>query len=101
MRLRVGSALKTSIHAVRRIGNDEHVGGVDHFPAANARAVEPEAVGENVLVVLGERGGEMLPGAWQIGEFEVHELYLVVFDHFADVGWSFVFGHVQKLLVDG
>jgi hypothetical protein len=23
----------------------------------------------------------------------------VVFDHFADVGWSFVFGHIQELLV--
>jgi hypothetical protein len=24
----------------------------------------------------------------------------VVFDHFGDVGWSFVFGHIQELLVD-
>jgi hypothetical protein len=35
----------------------------------------------------------MLPGARQIGEFEIHEFNVVVFDHFADVGWSFVFGH--------
>jgi len=24
----------------------------------------------------------------------------VVFDHFADVGWSFVFGHIQELMVE-
>jgi len=24
----------------------------------------------------------------------------VVLDHFADVGWSFVFGHVAEFLVD-
>jgi hypothetical protein len=39
----------------------------------------------------------MLPCPWQIGEFEIHKLYAVVFDHFADVGWSFVFGHVGWL----
>ena len=37
----------------------------------------------------------------QIGEFEIDQLSRRVFDHFADVGWSFVFGHIQKLLVDG
>jgi len=42
----------------------------------------------------------MLPRAWQIGEFEIHKLYAVVLDHLADVGWSFVFGHFQKFLVD-
>ncbi len=70
----------------RRIGNDEHVAGVDRAPAADARAIEAEAFGENLFVVFGERGGEMLPGAGQIGELEVHEFDLVVFDHFADVG---------------
>ena len=35
----------------------------------------------------------MLPGAGQIGELEIHEFHPVVFNHFADVGWSFVFGH--------
>src|SRR5262249_22212694 len=76
-----------------RIWNDEHVGGVDHFPAAYARAVEPKSVRKNLLVIFGKGGGEMLPRAWQIGEFEIHNLYAVVFDHFADVRWSFVFGH--------
>ena len=76
------------------IGNDEHVGGVDHFPAANARAIEAEAVGENVFVIFGEGGGEMLPGAGQIGELEIHEFYLAVLDHFGNVGRGlFVFSH--------
>jgi hypothetical protein len=35
----------------------------------------------------------MLPRAGQIGEFEIHEFHLVVFNDFGDVGWSFVFGH--------
>jgi hypothetical protein len=35
----------------------------------------------------------MLPRAGQIREFKINELHLVIFDHFADVGWSFVFGH--------
>jgi hypothetical protein len=39
----------------------------------------------------------MLPGAGEIGEFEIHELYVVVFDHFADVGWSFFVGHGIEL----
>ena len=39
----------------------------------------------------------MLPCSWQIGEFEIHKLYAVVFDHFANVGWSFVFGHCFAL----
>jgi hypothetical protein len=34
----------------------------------------------------------MLPGTGQIGKLEVHEFDLAVFDHLADVGWSFV-GH--------
>ena len=77
----------------RRIGDDEHVARVDGAPAANTRAVEAEAIGEYLLVVFGEGGGEMLPGTRQIGEFKIHELHVVVLDHFADVGGGFVFGH--------
>lgn len=83
-----------------RIRNDEHVRGVDHAPAANARSVKPKAISENLLVVFGERGREMLPGAEQIREFEIDQLHVAFFDHFADVGWSFVFGHIEELLVD-
>src|SRR5205085_12306676 len=76
------------------IGNDKHVGGVDHFPTANARAIEAEAVSKNVFVIFGERGGEMLPGAGEIGELEIHEFYLAVLDHFGNVGRGlFVFSH--------
>ena len=78
----------------RRIRDDEHVGCVDRFPAADTGAVKAEAFGENFLVILGQGGGEMLPGTGQIGELEVHEFDLVVLDHFADVGCSFfVVGH--------
>jgi hypothetical protein len=35
----------------------------------------------------------MLPGAEQIRELEVDQLHVALFDHFADVRWSFVFGH--------
>ena len=77
-----------------RIGNDEHVGGVDRFPTANAGAIKAEAFGKNVFVIFGEGGGEMLPGAGQIGELEIHEFDLAVLDHFADVGRGlFVFSH--------
>src|SRR5207247_5129497 len=73
----------------RRVGNDEHVRRIDHFPATNARSVEAESLGKNIVVVFGERGGEMLPGTRQIGEFEIHEFHAVVLNYFADVGWSF------------
>ncbi len=56
----------------RRIGNDEHVGGVDDSPAADARPVEAEPIFENFLIVFGERGGEMLPRPEQVGELEVY-----------------------------
>src|SRR5439155_23665196 len=39
-----------------RIGNDEHVGGVDHLPSTNARAIEAEAVGKNIFVVFRDGG---------------------------------------------
>jgi hypothetical protein len=42
----------------------------------------------------------MLPRAQQIGELEVDQFHVAVFDHFGDVGWSFVFGHIEELLVD-
>jgi hypothetical protein len=42
----------------------------------------------------------MLPGTEQIRELEVDQLHVVIFDYFTDVGWSFVFGHIQELLVD-
>jgi hypothetical protein len=42
----------------------------------------------------------MLPRTGQVCEFEIHEFHLVVFNHFANVRWSFVFGHVEELLVD-
>ncbi len=77
-----------------RVGDDEHVAGIDGAPAADAGAVEAEALGEDLLVVLGEGGGEMLPGAGQVGELEVDEFDFVLLDHLGDVGSGFYFfGH--------
>ena len=42
-----------------RIRNDEHVGGVDCFPAAYARAVETQAVRKYILAIFVKGGGEM------------------------------------------
>ena len=84
----------------RRIRNHEHVGRIDDFPAANARAVETEPFRKNIVVIFGERRREMLPGAGQIGELEIDEFHVVVFDHFADIGWSFSVGHVCVEEVD-
>ena len=78
----------------RRIRNHEHVRRVNRPPTANARAVEAEPFRENVFVVFGKRGREMLPGAGQIGELEVDQFHPVVFDQFANVGCGFCFGHV-------
>ena len=39
----------------------------------------------------------MLPGAEQVREFEVDQFHVVVFYQFADVRWSFVFGHGVRL----
>ena len=80
MRLSVGSALKGIDPGGRRIRNHEHVAGVDRAPATNTRAIEAEALGENLFVVFSESGREMLPGARQVGELEVHEFYLAIFD---------------------
>jgi hypothetical protein len=42
----------------------------------------------------------MLPGAEQIRELEVDQFHVALFNHFADVGWSFVFGHIWEFIVD-
>jgi len=57
---------------------------------------KPSPSVKKIVAVFGERRSEMLPGAGQIGEFEVHELHAVIFNDFADVGWSFVFGHLFR-----
>ena len=43
----------------------------------------------------------MLPGTEQIGEFEVDQFHVAVFDHFTDVGWSCLFGHNFRSSVEG
>src|SRR5260370_805483 len=62
----------------RRIGYHQHVGRVNYLPPPDARAVETDPIRENVFVVLGERGREMLPGSGQVGELEVHKFHVAV-----------------------
>src|SRR5207248_3217155 len=83
------------------IRDDEHIGSVDHLPTANTRAIETEAVSKNIFVIFGECGGEMLPGAGEIGELEIHEFYFAVLDHFGNVGRGlFIFSHGVGWSVD-
>ena len=60
------------------IGQDEHVGFVDFLPATDRRAVEAEAVFEQVGFQVGNGHGKMLPGAGQIDEFEIDHLRVVL-----------------------
>ena len=60
------------------VRHHEHVGGLDALPAADGRAVEPQALFEDVLAQLAERDGEVLPDAEEVGELQIDKLDLVV-----------------------
>jgi hypothetical protein len=66
-------------HRRLRIGHDEHVGGVDRLPPTNRRAVEAEAVFEDLLGKLFDRGAEVLPDPEQVDELQVDELNTFLF----------------------
>ncbi len=57
-----------------RLRHDEHVALVDPLPAADARAVEPQAVLEHVLGQLVDRDREVLPQAGEVHEPQVDRL---------------------------
>jgi hypothetical protein len=65
----------------------------DRLPAADARAVEPEALFETVVLQLVDRHGEVLPGADEIHELQVHHLDLLALDELQ----HFLRGHVFLL----
>ena len=71
------------------LGHDEHVALVDRLPAADARAVEAQAVFEHVLVQLADRNGEVLPQAGEIHEPQVDRLDFL----FATQGQDFFGSH--------
>ncbi len=61
--------------SARRIRQQQHVALVDCLKAADRRAVKSQAVGERIFLELLQRNREMLPGAGQIREPHVHDLY--------------------------
>ena len=66
-----GSASSQNGSMTAVAGRDEqHVGLVDRLPAADPRAVEAEALLEELLGRAPDRDGEVLPGAGQVDELE-------------------------------
>ena len=70
----------------RRLGlrHDEHVALVDRLPAADAGAVEAEAVLEHVLVELVDGDREVLPEAGKVHEPQVDRLDVPLATHRQD-----------------
>ena len=63
-----------------------HVGFVDRFPAGDGRTVEHNAVNEMIFrQILGEIGG-VLPFSTRVGEAEIDELNVVIFNHSKNLG---------------
>ena len=58
----------------RRVRHRQHVRGLDALPAADAGAVEAQALGEDFLSHLPDGTTEMLPGAKGVDELDVHHL---------------------------
>ena len=63
------------------LGDEEHVTLVDALPAAEARAVEAEAVAERILLELPDRDREMLPGTEEVGKPQINRLDLLLSAH--------------------
>ncbi len=77
----------------RRLGlrHEQHVALVDRLPAADARAVEAEAVLEDILVQLVDGNGEVLPQARKVHEPQVDRLDVL----FAAQGQNFLRRHTN------
>ena len=65
-------------HGGLGLGNDEHVAFVDPLPAADAVAVEPQAILEDVLVEFIDGDGEVLPEAGEVHEAEIDGLDILL-----------------------
>jgi hypothetical protein len=55
----------------RRIRQQQHVGLVDLLKAADRRPIEPDALGQRLLVEALECHPHVLPGPWQVGELQI------------------------------
>jgi len=62
------------------VWDHEHITGVNHSPATNARAVKAQTICKNIFAVFVERCGEVLPSSEQIGELEVDQFNSLFFD---------------------
>ena len=85
-------------HGRVRIGDQQHVGGLDAAPAAHRRPVEGLTVGEAILIEMRNGYRDVLFLAPNVGETQIDELDFVVLDllhHFLGAC------HVQLLLFDG
>ncbi len=71
-------------HGGRRVRDQQHVGLVDRLEAADRRAVEHPALGEDVRVERLHRNGEVLHGARQVREPDVNELHVFLSDERED-----------------
>src|SRR5262249_12951404 len=96
MRLSVGSALKTSIHAVAGSGMTSMSEALITF---QPRMLEPSNPSPSVKI-SSLYSVSVVVKCCHVPGRSVNlksTSYAVVFDHLADVGWSFVFGHVVWL----
>ena len=96
----VGSVGEGIEHGGLGLRHEEHVALVDRLPAANAGAVEAQAVLEDVFVQLVHRNREVLPDAREVHESQVDRLDIFFpaqrqnFFRFHDV--PFTFDRFQK-----
>ncbi len=92
---RVGSSANGSSDGRLRLRHHQHVALVDRLPAADAGAVEAQAVLEDVLVQLVDGDGEVLPQAGKVHEPQVDRLD-VLFpaqrQNFFGCHWSLLLG---------
>ncbi|MDR6356924.1 hypothetical protein Q3H58_003595 [Pseudomonas psychrotolerans] len=73
------------------VGQQDHVGGFDAFPAGDGGAVEHLAVGEEVLVQrVTRRHGDVLLLAFGVGEAQVYPLHVVFFDQLNSLRHGFL-----------
>ena len=71
-------------HGGGRVGNQQHVAFVDGGPSADAGPVEAETFFEGALLQLGDRIGNMLLHAGQVGEAQIELLHVVFLRVFKD-----------------
>jgi hypothetical protein len=72
-------------HGAGGVGQQEHVRLVDGLETADRRAVEHEAVGEDVRAEVLDREGEVVRRPRQVGEPDIDELHPFVPNELQDV----------------